>query len=460
MKTRITLFITALVYASNFSFAQQDENCMLNLTLFNDYYKSKKYDEAYEPWKKLRAECPPKFNRATYQYGEKVLDHKIENSTGQERVGYIEEYMLLLDDANVNFEKYYPLGEVYEKQGIMMYDNQKELNKTDMDIYNAFDKAFTKDVKNFTSTKGLYVYFTKTVDLFKAGEIELQKVFDKYDDISDQLVTLNEDFTVKLNKLVEKEEAGGTLDKKETKYKDYYFAKIEANDKISGSLDSYLGQLANCENLIPLYEKQYEENKTDAVWLKRAVSRMYNKECIDDPLYIKLVKAYDGASPSADTKYFLATILLKQGKTKEAEDYLNQSYDLETDKLKKARLAKRIASNFKKRGSYGTARNYYRESLKLNPSDGTPHLYIAQMYASSANNCGTTNFNKRAVFWYAAQEARRAGQVDPNLKSTAAQTAASYEGNAPSKSDIFTEGNKGEVIKIGCWIGGSVTVPD
>jgi len=187
---------------------------------------------------------------------------------------------------------------------------------------------------------------------------------------------------------------------------------------------------------------------------------MYNKECIDAPLYVTLVKAYDAASPSADTKYFLATILFKQGKNSEAEGYLKQSYDLTTDKLKKAKLAKRIANNFKKRGSYGTARNYYRESLKLNPSDGTPHLYIASMYAKSANNCGDSNFNKRAVFWYAAQEARKAGRVDPNLKSTANKTAASYEGNAPTKSEIFTEGNQGSTIKIGCWIGGSVTVPN
>ncbi|MEM6516450.1 MAG: tetratricopeptide repeat protein [Bacteroidota bacterium] len=456
---RIVTFIAALVIASNFGHAQQDQECMLNLTLLSDYYKSKKYDEAYEPWKKLRTDCPPKFNRLVYQGGEKILDHKIDNSSGAEKLAFIEEYMKLMDDANPNFPKKYPMGEIIEKKGNMMYDNQKELNKSDMDIYNVYDKAYTQDPNNFTSTKGLYVYFVKTVDLFKAGEFDLQKVFDKYDDISEQLEKLNEDFTQKVNKLVEKEEAGQKLTKKEEQLKKYYFAKIEANDKISGSLDTYLGQLADCENLIPLYEKQFEEKKTDAQWLKRAVSRMYNKECIDAPLYVELVKAYDAASPSADTKYFLATILFKNGNNKEAEAYLKESYDLTVDKLKKAKLAKRIANNFKKRGSFGTARNYYREALKLNPSDGTPYLYIAAMYAKSANNCGDTNFNKRAVFWYAANEARKAGQVDPNLKGTAAKTAASYEGNAPTKGEIFTEQMSGKKIEIGCWIRGSVTVP-
>ena len=42
---------------------------------------------------------------------------------------------------------------------------------------------------------------------------------------------------------------------------------------------------------------------------------------------------------------------------------------------------------------------------------------------ASANSCGDTNFNKRAVFWLAAEEARKAGRVDPTLTKAAAQTA-------------------------------------
>ena len=81
------------------------------------------------------------------------------------------------------------------------------------------------------------------------------------------------------------------------------------------------------------------------------------------------------------------------------------------------------------------------------------------MYAASANNCGDTTFNKRAVYWLAAAEARKAGRVDGRLKKAAAQSAASYEAKAPSKSDIFSCSCSGSTIQIGCWIGGSVRVP-
>ena len=123
------------------------------------------------------------------------------------------------------------------------------------------------------------------------------------------------------------------------------------------------------------------------------------------------------------------------------------------------KLSSKIASKLKAKGSYAKARSYYREALKLNPSNGRPHLAIASMYASSANSCGDTNFNKRAVFWLAAIEAEKAGRVDPTLKSAAAQSATSYRAKAPQKSEIFSEGNAGQTINIGCWIGASVKVP-
>lgn len=458
MKAKLTLIMAALFLATSFGFAQQDEECTLNLTLMNDNVKTKKYDEAYEPFMKVRNKCP-KFNYAIYYYGERVLKHKIDNSSGAQQLDYIKDLMLLWDQGMENYPSKYSKGEVLVDKALIMYDNQKALGLTDKQVYDAFDKAYKEDLENFTSTKGLYVYFTKIVDLQKAGEADLQEVFDKYDDVSDKISTEVENFSEKLNKYIEKEEAGQALTSKDQKYKKNYEDYLEAYDKISGSIDTYLGQLANCENLIPLYQKEFPSKKSDAVWLKRAVSRMYNKECTDDPLYIDLVKAYDAADASSDTKYFVATILYKQGKDKEGDSYIKQAYDLETDTYKKGKLANRIAGTFKSKGQYGDARNYYREALKLNPSDGTPHLRIAQMYASSAKNCGDGAFNQRAVFWYAADEAAKAGRVDPRLKSTADATANSYRANAPTKSEIFTAGNGGTTIQIGCWIGGSVKVP-
>jgi hypothetical protein len=81
------------------------------------------------------------------------------------------------------------------------------------------------------------------------------------------------------------------------------------------------------------------------------------------------------------------------------------------------------------------------------------------MIAKSANNCGETTFDKRAVYWLAADYSSRAGRVDPSLSSIANQTVAAYKGRAPQKADIFQAGKEGQSVRIGCWIGETVRVP-
>jgi len=445
MKTKITLLI-ALFLGLSFGFAQNNEECMLKLSLMTESAKAKNYDAAYEPLMYLRKECP-KFNRAIYKYGEKILEHKIKKSAGTEKVAFINDLVKLWDERGVNFASKTPKGKYMAKVAQLKYDNKTDLGLNESDLYNEFDKAFTADRKNFKSAK-----IKLMVSLYDKGEKQAQELFDKYDDVSEKIEEEVSDFSAKLNKLVAKEAAGTALTSKDKKYKKNYEQNLTAYSKISPSVDRELGDRANCQNLIPLYQKDYESNKNNGLWLQRAMNKLYQKGCKSDPMFVKIVKQKNSIEPNANTAYYLYIITGEQR-------YFDQTLTLETDPFKKAKLYNTIAKEFRSKGSYGKARQYYRKALELNPSNGNPHLAIAIMYAKSANSCGDTNFNKRAVFWLAAQEAAKAGRVDPTLKGKANQSATSYRAKAPSKSEIFSAGNSGQTIKIGCWIGTSVTVP-
>ncbi|MDG1730599.1 MAG: hypothetical protein P8K68_01365 [Algibacter sp.] len=458
MKTKITLLLAFLFLGLKFGFAQQDEECMTKLSIFHEYTKAKNYDAAYEPWMAVRNKCP-KFNNAIYVDGEKILEHKIENATGAEKTALINDLLLLWEQRGEHFTSKTPKGEYLAKGCQLMYDNRTELNKTDDELFKCFDDAYHYDKDTFTNPKSLYTYFSLMVDLYDAGKKPASDLFNKYDDVVEKVEEEVKNFSEKLNKLIEKEEAGTTLTKKEGSYKKYYESYLKAYDQISGSIDSKLGDRANCENLIPLYQKDFEENKNNAVWLQRAAGKMSQKECTDDPLFFKLVNAYHNLSPSANSAYYLGLLKDKEGKTSEAISFFEQAIGLETDSFKKSKLYYKIATKLKARGSYGKARSYYRQALSLNPSNGRPYIAIASMYAKSANNCGQTNFDKRAVYWLAANEARKAARVDPTLKKAASQSVANYMAKAPQKSEIFSSGRAGQTIKISCWIGASVTVP-
>ena len=307
MKTKMTLLILAIFAGFNISTAQQDEECMNNLSIFDSYYKSKKYDEAYGPWKIVHDKCP-KFNQAIYAYGDNILEHKIKNSTGEEQLGYIKQLMTLYDESHEYFPSKYALGEMMVEKAQLAYTYKKELNMADDHVYGMFDDAYKKDSKTFDSAKGLYTYFSIGVDMYDAGpktSQDAQKMFDKYDDVIELIENIQEKYTQSLNKLVEKEESGAELTKKEAKYKKNYEANLEAFDKVTSSMDQKLGNRATCEVLVPLYEKDFEENKTNGTWLQRAMNRMYAKGCKDDPLFLKLVQQKNTVEPSADTAFYL-----------------------------------------------------------------------------------------------------------------------------------------------------------
>jgi len=459
MKTKITFLLAFLFLGFNASFGQANEEDMNTLSIFTEYAKAKNYDAAYEPFMELR-ERNPKFNRAIYVYGERILEDKAEKSTGADKAAYLNDLLKLWKERATHFASKTPKGEYDAKACQLMFDNRDDLSKTDDELYKCFDDAYLGDKKTFTNPKSLYTYFSLMVDLYDAKKKTDADLFNKYDDVVEKVNDEVKIYTEKFNVLIAKEDAGTELTSKEAKYKKSYSSYLKAYDKISGSIDSKLGDRANCENLIPLYTKDFEASKGDAVWLQRAAGRMSAKECTDDPLFFKLVNAYHDLSPSANSAYYLGLLKDKEGNSSEAISFYEQAIDLQSDNFEKAKLLYKIASKFKTKRNYGKARGYYRKALSASPSMGKAHLAIAQMYAASANNCGETTFNKRSVFWLAANEARRAGQVDPTLKRASSQTVTNYMSKAPSKGDIFNEAMAGKTVKIGCWIGSSVTVPN
>lgn len=444
MKTKITLLI-ALFLGLSVGFAQNEQECMTKLSLMTEASKAKNYEAAYPYFMELRKDCP-KYNKAIYVYGEKILNHYMKKSTGAEKLGYVNDLILMFDERMANFASISPVGEYLSEQCQLKYDNKEALGLTDQDVFDCFDAAYKADKDSFKSAKSLYVYFKLMVSLYDSGNKTAQDLFDKYDDVAEKIEEETAFNAKKLNELINKEDSGVALTKKDGQWKTYYGAMVDAFDNVQLGVDKELGDRANCENLIPLYQKNYEANKTNAVWLQRAMNKLYEKGCKEDPMFVTIVKQKNTIQPDASTSYYLYVITGEQ-------KYLDQTMDLETDPFKKAKLYYKAASDFKKSGSYGKARQYYQESLNLNPSNKNPHLQIASMYASSANSCGDTNFNKRAVFWLAANEAAKAG-------GAGSKYVESYNAKAPTKSEIFAEGNAGQSIKIGCWIGRSVTVPN
>ena len=453
------LIFTFIICTSNVG-AQSNENCNQNLSIFAESAKVKNYEAAYEPWMAVRNECPS-LNVAIYTYGERILKSRLKKAEGAAKQAEAQDLMKLYDQWIQNFptkKGKSTIGSILASKAQTMMDNK--LGST-AEIYATFDQAFTQDATSFTNPKGLYNYFKTMHSLYKSGSSDVtpEKLFNKYEEVSEKFELEGVKLAKKLDVLLKKEENGIPLTTKDLKRKKIYDTNSRAIGIFVSNLDAIISKESTCENLIPLYQRNFEENKGDAVWLNRAAGRMKSKECSDDPLFVTIVEALHALEPSANSAYYLGILNDKKGNNNEALRYYEESIALETDPYKKAKTLYKIALEFKSRGRKSTARNYAIKALGYQPSLGKAHLMIASLYASSANDCGNTQFEKRAVYWLAAKTARRAARVDASLKKNANNAAKSYEGRAPSKTDIVKEGNEGAIIKFDCWIKGSVTVP-
>lgn len=441
--------------------SQDSQECLQNLSIFAEYAKVKNYDEAYAPWMSIRNECPS-LNIAIFSYGERIIKDRIKKAS-PETVGVeTADLIKLYDEWLENFPTKRNVsvrGEIISSKAQAMLD-YKIADK--MEVYKTFDLAYQTDANSFTNPKELYNYFKTLYDLYKEGNhgVEMEQLFNKYEEVSEKFEIESVNLAKKLDVILKKQEEGTPLSSRDVRSKRVYGINGNAIGTFLSNLDAIISQEATCVNLVPLYKRNFEEYKSDAVWLKRAASRMDSKECSDDPFFVTLVEALHTLDPSADSAYYLGILKDKAGDSNEALKYYEESISLQSDPYKKAKILYKIAIKFKNAGRKSSARNYARKVLSFQPSLGRAYLMISNLYAGSANDCGETQFNKRAVYWLAAKMAYKAGEVDASIKKLALKTARSYEGRAPSKTEIFTEGNQGATIEFDCWIKSSVKVPE
>ncbi|MCH2034610.1 MAG: hypothetical protein MK202_13955 [Tenacibaculum sp.] len=416
--------------------AQASQECNIKYNLFKGDVTTKKYEQSKENLNYLLENCP-KLSVNIYKYGAKAADKTKDADL----------YKKVYEARLVNFPS---KGAAKAHSDYATFLSKNKLASED-EIFNILEKAYKASPKDM-GVKNIFKYFKGIVGKYK--DSNPQKVFDTYDDVMESVGEKLDDYNVKISKLLVKDSLG-TIDSKEKKRLKIYSINSKALGLVEGGLDADISAIATCERLIPIYSRDYEANKTNGVWLKRAVSRMYNKECQGDPLFEKLAKSYADVTQSADAFNFVASVLDNNGDAKGAAAMRKKAFDLETDPLKKARLKLRAAQGTR---SKSRARALAYEALKYNPNMGKAYLFIASLYAKSANSCGNNEFEKRMVYVAALNKAQRAQRVDPG--SGAGRYIKSYKSNMPSKKLIFTTGvAAGSTHKIGCWIGETVRVP-
>ena len=451
---KIALFVIAFLNFNSILFAQ-DSECKDKVVAFQEFAKTNNFDEStYQPWLDLKKKCA-KFDESIYLIGETILKQKIYKANASEAKNIIvNELASLYDEHDKNFPNNNKGNKL--NKALLFYENKVG---TEDEVYAFLDKSFKTEYTQFTSPTALDLYSELLSKQFKSGDkgITADQVFEKLDLIAEKVQIEVASISKETDALTLKQKTE-VLTSEEKRTLDNSKVSLDQLNIVSTNLDGRINEIANCESLTSFYDKNFEKNKENAFWLERAADRLNSKKCKSE-LYTKISEQFHKVNPSSKSAYNMAIISRSAKNNKQAIEYFAQAADLQTDANKKAEYYYTLATTYGY-SNKAKAREAALKALELKPSMGKAHTYIAQLYANSINDCGENNFESKAVYWLAAESAKKAGIVEPKFKKSADDLAESFMKKAPSKKDVSNAKRKsGQQISIKCWINESVVIP-
>ena len=213
-----------------------------------------------------------------YKLGHKILEQKAKSSKG----AALKKWQDLRKKVYEQQIKYFPknLAKVYSDYGEYLY----KIKEKQAIYFPLLQKAYDLDPAQM-GIKAIGRYFNIITNKYKDTDVSL--IFSTFDRLVEAVTKKMDNYTLKLDKFAKKQENKQSLSLKEKRLKRAYEINSRSLGKVESILDKIIVDLSTCERLIPLYKQEFQARKTDALWLKSAVTRMYKKNV---PIILSMTK--------------------------------------------------------------------------------------------------------------------------------------------------------------------------
>lgn len=464
LRTTILMMFASIFFAhigfaqcENWNDSPQKDEAENNHSIYRQALKAKDFAVAEEYWAKAYEVAPAADGKRDYHFtdGIKLYIEKLKTADATTKAQYVDKINMLYDQviecykngaikptkcqddaciekrignitARRGFDMYYSINAPYSKN-LEMYDNALALAGNDIE-YTFFDPVATMAVYQF-----------------EKGNLDKQKTLDYF---------------FLMEKIAEHNSANNT------KYAEYYDQAWAAAKTKFGKIET---QLFDCEYFKPTIQAKYDENPNDPDNLKTCIALLKKRGCSDaDPTlakweaqwktYAQGVNKQRQADFEASNPALLASKAYKSGDYAGAISKYREAINQETDNVKKGTYHCSIASIlFRKQKKMNDARKEAKTALGFRPGWGKALMLIGDMYATGARNCGDS-WNQRLAILAAVDKYSMAAQ-DPQYAADANSKIAKYRSSKPTQDEGFMRGvKKGDRVKVGCWIGETVTV--
>lgn len=415
------------------------EECVVNVSLFNESAKNKQFEDAFGPWWEVYSTCP-NANKAVYTQGAKILEWKFNNATTEAEKDEIRNLIMQMHDKRIKYfgtDPKYPEAYILGEKGVdycQFFENDPLKEKA-----YPWLKQSVKELKAESKITVIQKFFEVSYGLYKSNPDQYRQSFiDDYTLVSSIMMEIQAD--------------------PKSKYANQAVAQKQYFDNLFASSGA-----ASCEKLDELYA-DFAVNNSGYMEDLLAVLKLYQRvNCVETPVYFAIAEAAHKLQPTEESAAGCAKMCMKKEDWKAAIEYYEQAVSLISEETEDNRddyylaIAKIQLSQLK---NYPAARTYARLASEANPSQGMSYLIIGMAYASShpyssqdmpAAKAAILN---KTVFWAAVDQFVKAKNIDATCTNDANNLISSYSKYFPTKEEMFDLPNEfgGGTFIVGGWI--------
>ena len=414
------------------------EECVINVSLFNESVKNKQYADAWEPWWQVYTTCP-NANKVIYTRGDELVEWKISQTQDPKEYDELRQLLLKLHDSRI---KYFGNDPKYPKAYI--------LGLKGVDYCNFFKEDPLKEPA--------YGWLKESIEgMGNKSQLQVLKAFAdlsnaRYKSDPDKYASayIADYQTVSTILGVQAADASNKNAARAQENKDYV-------DQIFASSGA-----ANCDKLDEIFGPIVQEHLNDINTLNKIMAMFRRMKCTESEVYFTAAAASHTLEPTEERAAGCAKMCMKKADYKDAINYYEQAIELapEDDKEDRAEYLFNIAYiYFDKIKAYQLSRQYLRSSLELMANQGRCYILMGMLYASSkpygeGMAAAKAAILNKTVFWAAVDKFQKAKMVEPDVADDANKLIASYSKYFPTKEEIFDlpELQDGASFTVGGWI--------
>lgn len=399
-----------MIFMTTLFFGQEMDNnkeCQRMLLFVSQELKMKNYAMASMYYLKGETICGEEYGAKEYDAMSKTLRNTIITEKDNVRKKLYTDTLLGVYDR-MDAKGYYNEVESSKRATFIMMSSKPDYKKADEIYLRAFEN------NNKFNDAELTYYYYNLYTLFSITSGDEQTAFKK---------RLISDYFL-LSKKIESEKFASSTQQSLT---GYFNSLVRSCDDILPELNGFMSSLP-----------QDKEAKKKAV--NNFLKLLKEKGCTESNEYEMLIDTIISIDNTIDAVLAKAQLLKVKKRFKESISVYQTAVQMtELDSIKNEIMMDVLDIQYSNLNAYRTAYNTALTIKGMNRSKAL--LVAANCVAKTANSCGSSTFERKCNYYYAAQLANQAGE--PGI-------ASKFQANAPTADEIFSN-NSPATLKLSCW---------